>query len=352
MQKFRLNTANKFGEVTNCDLTNYNHQSKGEKTMDKNELIIIDEENIKDLIYEIRGQKVMLDFDLAKIYGYTTGNFNNQIKRNNNRFPEDFMFKLTTDEWKEILILHFEIASWGGRRTPPYVFTEQGIYMLMTVLKGELAIKQSLALIRLFKSMKDYIVESENIVTVNEILKLSKQIDSNTNKIKRIENKLEVVMDNFIDTSIYKHFLILNGKRVEADIVFQSIYSLANQSIIIIDDYINIKTLEHLKVCKKDIVINVFSDNVARKPLEENEINDFIADTGINLVVRPTNNEIHDRYIVIDYNTENEMLYLCGSSSKDAGNRISTIIKIEHSEVYHQLFDKLLYGSTLNQNIE
>ena len=154
--------------------------------LDSNELIIINEENIKDLIYEIRGQKVMLDFDLARIYGYETRYFNRQVKNNINKFPEDFMFKISDEEMKTILKCKNFTSSWGGTRKKPYVFneqvknniekfpedfrfelsnieldavlrskktaantlsskrrynpyafTEQGIYMLMTVLKGE-----------------------------------------------------------------------------------------------------------------------------------------------------------------------------------------------------------------------
>ena len=120
------------------------------------EIIEITNESIKERIYEIRGQKVMLDFDLAKIYGYETKRFNEQVKNNINKFPDDFMFKLTTVEFKDCVRSKKSATQlWsdgsGGRVYLPYAFTEQGIYMLMTVLKGELATRQSKALIRLFK---------------------------------------------------------------------------------------------------------------------------------------------------------------------------------------------------------
>lgn len=104
--------------------------------------IVID---IKNLIYTIRGIKVMLDSDLAKIYGYQTRSFNQQVKNNIEKFDEDFRFQLTKEEYEKILKSKNLTSSWGGIRKLPYVFTEQGIYMLMTVLKGELAIKQSKA---------------------------------------------------------------------------------------------------------------------------------------------------------------------------------------------------------------
>ncbi len=103
--------------------------------MKSEEIAIITVEQMENLIYEIRGQKVLLDVDLAKIYGYETKNFNRQVKNNIEKFPSDFMFRLTADE---ILRCKNFTSSWGGTRYLPYAFTEQGIYMLMTVLKGEL----------------------------------------------------------------------------------------------------------------------------------------------------------------------------------------------------------------------
>jgi hypothetical protein len=114
------------------------------------EVIELDSEKIESMIYYVRGQKVMLDFELAEIYGYETKNFNRQVKNNNDKFDEDFMFQLSKEEYKEILRCKNFTSSWGGTRHLPYAFTEQGVYMLMTVLKGELAIRQSKALIRIF----------------------------------------------------------------------------------------------------------------------------------------------------------------------------------------------------------
>ena len=128
-----------------------------------NKLIIVDEFTLKDKIYTIRGQQVMLDFDLAEIYGYETKNFNRQVKNNIERFEgEDFMFQLTKEEFDNLRCKN-STSSWGGSRYNPFAFTEQGIYLLMTVLKGDLAIKQSRTLVRLFKSMKDYLIENQPV---------------------------------------------------------------------------------------------------------------------------------------------------------------------------------------------
>ena len=121
----------------------------------------ITSELIRDKIYIIRGKKVMLDYDLAMIYGYDTKYLNRQVKRNIERFEgEDFMFQLTAEEFLRCQNGTSKKEGQGGKRYRPYVFTEQGIYMLMTVLRGDLAIKQSRALIRVFKAMKDYIFEN------------------------------------------------------------------------------------------------------------------------------------------------------------------------------------------------
>ena len=311
----------------------------------------LNSEIIESMIYIVRGEKVMLDFELAHIYGYETKNFNRQVKNNIDKFPDEFRFKLTKEEIQNIVrCKNFTSRSWehsneGGRRYLPYAFTEQGIYMLMTVLKGELATRQSISLIKTFKKMKDYIVENQSLAVVSKILHLVKEHDQ---QIEAIEDKLKIVMDNFIDPSTHKHYLILNGEKIEADIAYQSIYKLAKYSVFVIDDYIDIKTLQLLKCCNPNIEIIIFTDNKGRNNLNISFINDFKSDTGFNLIIKKSNNKFHDRYIVLDYNTSSESIYHCGSSSKDAGNKITTITKIEKSELYKPLIDKTLNNDDLN----
>ena len=161
-------------------------------------MIELTQESIKTMVYEVRGQRVMIDSDLAMIYGYTTKAFNQQIKNNIQRFETDFMFKLKKDELEELVRskkLTTRIkgeGNKGGRRTLPYVFTEQGIYMLMTVLKGELAVQQSKTLIRLFKTMKDYIIESENLIGYKDVARIAIQTSQNTKDITTIKENIYV----------------------------------------------------------------------------------------------------------------------------------------------------------------
>ena len=321
--------------------------------------IELTEESVESMVYEIRNQKVMLDFDLARIYGYETKRFNEQVKRNIEKFPEDFMLSLTNAEVKAILRcnnctannnLRSQIATANElsskRRYNPYAFTEQGIYMLMTVLKGELAVKQSKALIRLFKRMKDYI-SLRRYELNGETIKLVNLVNDNTKRIDLLESKIDVVMDSFASPNIYKHFLLLNDQRIEADVAYQQIYSLAKSSIHIIDDYIDLKTLQLLKICHPNIEVTIFSDNKAKNNLTKQFLDDFIKDNSIAIILKESGGLSHDRFIFIDYETDREKLFHCGGSSKDAGKRISTIISIENTELYHPLIEKLLLNEEL-----
>ena len=324
------------------------------------EIVVIDETTMKSKIYYIRNQKVMLDFELAEIYGYETKTFNQQVKNNIEKFDEDFRFQLTKNEW-EFLRSKFLTSKSdegaGGRRYMPYAFTEQGIYMLMTVLKGELAVKQSKALIRMFKQMKDFIIENQDFISSKELVQIAVQTNENTKDIAEIKSQmatkedLKKVMDNFIDPDTYKHFLLMNGDKIEADVAYTKIYKSAKKSIYVIDNYIGLKTLELLRAAKDNVEVIIFSDNVRNKDmLTKNILNDFRRDyPNINLKMKVAGRKYHDRYIAIDYGAENEAFYLCGASSKDAGNKISSITKIEESskDMYHTMFGGMLSNKDL-----
>ena len=332
-----------------------------EESKEKN--IVIDKNTIKEKVFNIRHQKVMLDFELAEIYGYSTKRFNEQVKNNADKFDEDFMFQLSKDEW-EILrsknsTSNSEQGS-GGRRYLPYAFTEQGIYMLMTVLKGELATKQSKALIRMFKQMKDFLVESSEFIDAKAFTQVAAQTTQNTRDIVTLNNKISTlaskedfkkVMDNFIDPNSYKHFLLMNGEKIEADLAYTTVYKSAKKSIYLIDNYIGLKTLELLRAAKDNVEITVFSENLKNKDmLTRSILNDFKQDyPNIQLKIKNAGTMYHDRYLAIDYGTNHEAFYFCGASSKDAGNKISTISKIEESlrDMYHDLFKGMLNNADL-----
>ena len=311
----------------------------------KSEFSLIDENLLKSRIYTIRGVKVMLDADLAEIYGYETRFFNRQVKNNIERFAEDFRFQLTEEEM-QILMCKKCTSSWGGTRKLPYAFTEQGVYMLMSVLKGDLAIQQSMALIRLFKKMKDYIVDENRLLLESDgIAQVAVHTIQNTKEIAEIrqdvsimKTDLQKVMENFVDPSSHKHFLILNGQRLDADIAYTQIYGMAKKSITIIDDYVGVKTLDLLRQIAKGVSVTIYSDNRSFETLTEQMQKDFLAvRPDVKFAMNKTKDKFHDRYIFLDYGLKSEKLFHCGASSKDAGNKITTIMQIEYTQAYHSI---------------
>ena len=336
----------------------------------KDEMMIVNHEFLVKKIYIIRGQKVMFDFELAEIYGYETKNFNRQVKNNIEKFEgEDFMFRLTEEEMDDLRCKLFT-SSWGGTRYLPYVFTEQGIYMLMTVLKGDLAVRQSRALIRTFKQMKDYIVENQGLIGQREFLQLSMQITSNVVEMQdlrrdlmNVEDKVAGLVDN-LGSVVHKSelsdlildlsnpqlkygFLLLNGQPIEANLAYKDIYSIAKKSIYIVDNYIGVKTLVLLKDIPSSVEITIFSDNVG-KGLHTLEYQDFCKEYPFRKIkFQKSGGEFHDRYIIIDWNTDKQRIYHGGASSKDAGQRITSIMEVVDQVVYADLINKLLKNPIL-----
>ena len=336
----------------------------GEKAV--SEFPLIDENLLKSRIYTIRGVKVMLDADLAEIYGYTTKAFNQQVKNNIEKFDDDFRFQLTRTEYREILGSKFLTLEQGKySKTSPYVFTEQGIYMLMTVLKGERATAQSKALIRLFKQMKDYIVaenhqllgtagiaqiaaqtvqNTHEIATVSaEVKELSGEVRDIRSDLGKINVDLQMVMENFVDPSTYEHFLILNGHKLEADVAYAQIYGMAKKSLLIVDNYVDVKTLNLLRNVRKGVSVLIFSDLLGGSRMTDDMLADYrAARPDVSIDKKPAMHKFHDRYILVDFKTKSEKLYHCGASSKDAGNKITTIVQLDDVDAYRPMFEELL----------
>jgi len=140
-------------------------------TADKSNAIILPDEVVMTKIFIIRGQKVMIDCDLAELYGVLTGNLNKAVKRNNKRFPEDFMFQLTKEEFDN-LKFQFGTSSWGGTRKPPYAFTEQGVAMLSGILSSDRAINVNIQIMRIFTKIRKVLVDNLHVkLEIEEIKK-------------------------------------------------------------------------------------------------------------------------------------------------------------------------------------
>ncbi len=330
---------------------------------------IIDEEVLRGKIHVVRGQKVMLDFELAEIYGYTTKNFNRQVKNNIAKFEgEDFMIRLTRDELDNLVRCNnctsreetMFAGQGGGTRYLPYVFTEQGVYMLMTVLRGELAVRQSRALIRLFKRLKDYALEGQELVGRGEFHELSSRVADNTERIDALDHKVGSIINGLSDavrnsmiSDVAESFganygcLISGGEPVEGRLAYEEVYAQAQESILVVDNYIGLGTLLPLKAARPGVAVTIATDNVGHG-LHASELVAFRAEyPGVDVSFVRTCGKVHDRYIALDFGTRNERAFLCGASSKDAGTRASTILEAEHPDILHELFRELLANPPL-----
>ena len=321
------------------------------------ELMTVD--NICNRVYYIRGQQVMLDYDLAELYGYEVKNLNRQVKRNIERFPDDFMFQLTKDECENLRCQNVTANRSAMSRTMPYAFTEQGIYMLATVLRGKLAEQQSIFIMRAFREMRHYIKQNQQFVTQSEmhlvsarVSEISVQMSNMADRQKKAEQKIQSIQrsidtlnENFVSDKDFKNFVIYKGQKFEADAAYIDIYQQARKSIYVVDDYMNTKTLQLLSQKQAGVEVVLFTENGHGKSgfLTASVINDFMQEYPP-LRIKP-NADCHDRLIVLDYGLPTEQAYHCGASSKDAGKKLCAINVISETNMLHPVIDKLLLAS-------
>ena len=271
----------------------------------ENEISILEENSIRSKIHVIRGMQVMLDFDLAQIYGYETKRFNEQVKNNIERFDEDFRFQLTDEEY-ENLRSKFSTSSWGGARYKPYAFTEQGIYMLMTVLKGELAVTQSKLLIRTFKEMKHFIQNNSHVFA--ELDNIRKHLLESDKKI----DELFSLMDKYNikdEQGIY-----FQGQIFDAYAKFESFIAQAKNEIILIDNYVDLSILQRLTKKKNGVNVTIYTD--PKTKLTAQDIQTFNAQYPTLFLKYTT--KAHDRFLIIDQT----IMYHIGASLKDLGKKL------------------------------
>lgn len=284
------------------------------------ELIKIDE-NIKNKIYVIRGKQVMLDSDLAEFYKCKNGTktINLAVKRNSKRFPQDFYFQLSKEEYDN-LKFQFETSSmneYGGVRKLPYVFTEQGVAMLASVVRTEVAAEISVQIMRTFVSMRHYLYDNQDIYrTLNYI----------NNKMIEHDEKLDKLFSHFDR----KEKLFLDGSEYDSYSYVHSIIKDVNCEVIIIDPYADVELLDMVKDIDARIILIMKNKSL----LSEKQINKFNKDYGNKLSVAK-NDKFHDRYIILDRNT----IYHLGTSINHLGKRVFSITLLE---------DKIVKSDLLN----
>lgn len=303
-------------------------------------------ESIKHKIYEIRGVRVMLDSDLAMIYGYSVKRLNEQVKRNSEKFPADFMFTLTKEEFS---LVRSQIATSpnnklfsgqeGGRRYSPYVFTEQGVYMLATVLKGDLATQQSILIMRTFKEMRHFIKDWQNVFQTTEYNKLIHQVMTLTCDVDIIKEQNQIFRQfllDFNEGSVLNQKVIFSNRIIEASIIIQEIIGYAKKSITVIDPYVSAGTFERLLDLDEKVSLNIFT-KLSTLHLSKKEWENFIGIHPLSYLFE-LGNSIHDRYLFIDIETDESTGYLVGGSIKDLGYKLTTIVKIEDiTEIYEKV---------------
>ena len=281
---------------------------------------------IENLIYEIRGVHVMLDSDLARLYKCKNGtkSINLAVNRNGVRFPMDFYFQLTKEEYNN---LKFQIETsslnknYGGIRKNPYVFTEQGVAMLASVLKTEIASQMSVTIMRAFVAMKRYIGNNEY-----RLSNIETKIIDHDNSIKFLKEAFDKFEEKRKVNEIY-----FNGQIYDAYSKIQEIFSEAKKQIIIIDAYADYTLLDIIKRLSVEVVIITRKDNL----LTEQDILKYNKQYhNLNIIY---DNTYHDRYFILD----NHTIYHCGASINRIGYKTFSITLISDKDVCEVLISKI-----------
>lgn len=290
--------------------------------------VIADTKDIKSLIYVVRGQQVMLDSDLAMLYQVETKVFNQAVSRNIERFPENFRFQLTKEEFEALRSQIATSNGRGGRRYRPYMFTEQGIAMLSGVLRSDVAIQVSIRIMNTFVEMRRFIANNALLFEkVSDIelkqLEYQKSTDEKFDKVfQYIEDHAESEQKIFFDGQIYDAFSLIT-----------SIIQKATKEIILIDGYVDVDTLNIL--AKKNIGVDVKIYTYASAPLTNRDAANFNAQYPT-LTVKKTQ-VFHDRFIILDGKTA----YHIGASIKDAGKKCFGISVLEDPGMVTDLLNRL-----------
>ena len=298
-------------------------------------------ENIENLIHVIRGKQVMLDVDLARLYGVETKRLNEQVKRNIERFPEDFMFQLTREEAESSRsqfatlnedgeLSRSQFATLNGRghniKHLPYAFTENGVAMLSTVLRSQQAININIQIMRAFNTMRHFIATNAQVFQRLEViehtqLSLVAHQEELAAHQTSTDQKLEEVFHRLDEgAATPKEAIFYEGQFFEARVLLEQIIKTATKRVIIIDGYIDAATFEMLDVRAKGVTADIYSDS-EYKTLRDSH-NASKGKQPVN--THKWSKSSHDRWVIID-----DTLYHCGHSVKDLGKKLSAIMKMD-----------------------
>ena len=290
--------------------------------MDEN-ISIINSEEIKNLIYTIRGKQVMLDSDVANLYHYDTKIINKAMKRNIERFPEDFCFQLTKEELNKMWF-HFGTTSelkYRSEKYLPYVYTEQGISMLAGILKSDIAIQVSISIIRAFIEMRKYILNNGQVF---------ERLTNIEYKLLEHDRKFDKLLNEFEKEEI-KQKIFFEGQIWDSYSLIIDIIKRANNKITIIDNYIDDTIFKMLTKKRKDVEVIIITSE--RSNISKLDIQKFNKEYPTLKLAKT--NKFHDRFIIID----NKELFHCGASIKDLGKKCFGINKIEDSSIIEKIIN-------------
>jgi len=258
---------------------------------------------IKNKIHTIRGVQVMLDKDLAELYGVSTGRLNEQVKRNIERFPGDFMFQLDNRDILENLMSQNAISRWGGTRKRPFVFTEQGVAMLSGVLKSKKATEVHVKIMRAFVEMRQFLIK--NVYIFQEFQRINQKLITHDEQLEKVFK----AMDN---KELPRQGIFFNGQVFDAFVFISNLIKSAQARIVLIDNYVDENTLHMFSDKKNEVSVKIHTKNINKKLLLAAE--KFGQQHGGIVITRFEDS--HDRFIIID----NEVYHI-GASLKDLGKR-------------------------------
>ena len=284
--------------------------------------------DIESKIYNIRGVEVMLDSDLAKQYQCANGtkSINLAVKRNIERFPSDFYFQLNEEEFNKICGFNLKLQN-NKIRSLPYVFTEQGVAMLATVIRTDVAAKVSIDIMRAFVRMRNYIKYNDQLLPRKYLL-LEEKVDNNTKRIDEL-------FDKFNPKVITKNSIFFHNDIYDAYSVLLEIFDIAKEEIIIIDNYMGKVLLDELRNINKKIIIisSNINDTLKKKYLKQYNNIKFI-----------NNESYHDRFIIID----RKRVFHCGASFKDLGKKCFGINEIENKIEREKLVNDVIKNCSID----
>lgn len=290
-------------------------------------LLNLENKNIEECIYTIRGEQVMLDSDVAFFFGTEVKKLNQQMKRNVGRFPSDFCFQLNSNEFNELRSQNVTIdVRYGNRKYLPYAYTEHGVLALAGVLKNEIAAKMSVEIVRKFVQMRKFILENgDTLLALAKLQNRQLEFENKTNQ------KFDEILMSISKADLPKQALFYSGQFYDAYEYVSDIIRRANDSIILIDPYCDSKALTYLKNKKENVQVIIVTSNPSK--IEREELNKFESQYG-EIVIKELDDN-HDRYLIIDKNE----CYNLGASLNYMGKKSFSIIKNNDINIIKELLE-------------